>query len=101
MDEPFFLRKQLMHKKIVVNHLRPKSPKISRLSEIKLIRTDTTLDLSQKAEKVWIYFEHQLYLYNKKKFQKHGERKTEGKKVHPQLGPERKVQHQNQHHFQL
>ena len=24
-----------------------------RVSEIKLIRTDTTLDLSQKAEKVW------------------------------------------------
>ena len=23
--------------------------------EIKLIRTDTTLDLSQKAEKVWLY----------------------------------------------
>ena len=36
------------------------------VSEIKLIRTDTTLDLSQKAEKVWsasqnilnLYFEH-------------------------------------------
>jgi hypothetical protein len=25
-----------------------------RVSEIKLIRTDTTLDLSQKAEKVWL-----------------------------------------------
>ena len=24
------------------------------VSEIKLIRTDTTLDLSQKAEKVWV-----------------------------------------------
>ena len=28
---------------------------IDHLSEIKLIRTDTTLDLSQKAEKVWAH----------------------------------------------
>ena len=30
--------------------------------EIKLIRTDTTLDLSQKAEKVWVKQKTQLYL---------------------------------------
>ena len=35
--------------------------------EIKLIRTDTTLDLSQKAEKVWFYTKTQLYLWTKKK----------------------------------
>ena len=28
-------------------------PAVLDISEIKLIRTDTTLDLSQKAEKVW------------------------------------------------
>ena len=28
--------------------------------EIKLIRTDTTLDLSQKAEKVWLNLENQV-----------------------------------------
>jgi hypothetical protein len=27
---------------------------MATVSEIKLIRTDTTLDLSQKAEKVWV-----------------------------------------------
>jgi hypothetical protein len=29
---------------------------VAPVSEIKLIRTDTTLDLSQKAEKVWLRF---------------------------------------------
>ena len=41
--------------------------------EIKLIRTDTTLDLSQKAEKVWLSRNNRYYLLTKKQFSKHGE----------------------------
>ena len=43
--------------------------------EIKLIRTDTTLDLSQKAEKVWIELKTPLYLMTQKQILKPGEKK--------------------------
>ena len=36
-----------------INHPNHSVGKISQVSEIRLRRTDTTLDLSQKAEKVW------------------------------------------------
>jgi len=43
--------------------------------EIKLIRTDTTLDLSQKAEKVWVEQENTIIFIDWKKNLKHGEKK--------------------------
>ena len=42
--------------------------------EIKLIRTDTTLDLSQKAEKVWVEQENTIIFIDWKKNLKHGEK---------------------------
>ena len=34
------------------------------ISDIKLIRTDTTLDLSQKAEKGMLYYKYRLCFYS-------------------------------------
>ena len=43
--------------------------------EIKLIRTDTTLDLSQKAEKVWVKQENTIIFIDWKKNFKNGKKK--------------------------
>ncbi|KAM4094447.1 hypothetical protein ACB094_06G196200 [Castanea mollissima] len=37
---------------------------MTHISDIKLIRTDTTLDLSQKAEKGMICYESSFFFYN-------------------------------------